>query len=235
LKYAKHRIDKLEKLNTTLMERTKRMESDMMTQYQRQLLDAKNTIQHLELEKKMAVMQYEHSMKVIQQYQSSVEEMQLEIQLLTIAKQKAIDRADLHETSIKSYDDTMNQMKQLQQQMNALEEWAIASNEAKTLAQERVRTLEQQIQQYTIHNINRSDSLGTNSVDVNPMVPSSQDQNQEKNYHHYNGRIILSKHGSLVVGAGDIGYKLLELQENIVKTILLSERVILRWKFDLGK
>ena len=77
------------------------------------------------------------------------------------------------------------------------------------------------------------------TIDVNAMSTPSQLQqdpnsNVEKNYHQYNGRVVLSKHGSLVVGAGDIGYKLLQLHEDIVKTILLSERVILRWKFDLG-
>lgn len=53
---------------------------------------------------------------------------------------------------MKLYNNHLNKINELKQQMNASHEWAITSNETKTLAQERIRILEQQIPKRSVRN-----------------------------------------------------------------------------------
>jgi hypothetical protein len=97
----------------------------------------------------------------------------------------------------------------LQDKNKALTEWATAANQAKTLAQERVRLLEAKLN----HGKSSSDGGGGG------------DQAQE--------RVLCTQKGSFVVGAGATESRTLTLDHDMAKTVRFSERVVLRWSFDL--
>jgi hypothetical protein len=88
------------------------------------------------------------------------------------------------------------QVQQLQSQVQALQEWALASAEAKSLAMEHVAMLEQRLHKHD---------------DDNDDVDGSE-------------RVMWSKTNSLVIGAGDVGFVVLEESD--------GEHAVLRWKFD---
>jgi hypothetical protein len=83
------------------------------------------------------------------------------------------------------------QVQQLQSQVSALQEWALASAKAKSLAMEHVRMLENRLREH-------------DGVDGSETV-------------------LWSKTSSLVVGAADVGFVVLEEKD---------EHAVLRWQFD---
>jgi hypothetical protein len=170
-------------------------------------------VSHLQLEKRMAVMEAEHATRAMQEKAASLAEMQLEIDLVTKASHQANVRASQGEVLIKHVKTDKKHVQELEVKVQALQEWALASSEAKTLAQERVRLLEAQMRAMQQHS---SSSLSTLDDD-----------------HSSQERILWSGNGSLVVGAGDVGVRVVALDAEHVSQVRLSDRVILRWQFDL--
>jgi hypothetical protein len=132
--------------------------------------------------------------------------MQLEIDLVTRASVSASVRAAQGESLVKSKLREEAELAQLRSQVQALQEWACASAEAKSLATEHVRVLERQLSLYK--------------------------QQQEDSTS--NERVLWNKHGSLVVGAGDVGSKVFELDQEEAATLSKDEHMVLRWKFDVA-
>jgi hypothetical protein len=213
LNESKQRIEKLESLNAALLHRSSQLEGEAKER-KRERDDLSSKVSRLELEKRMAVMEAEHATREMEEKAASLKEMQMEIDLVTKASVKANTRAHHGEEIIKSVKTDKQHVQQLEAKVQALQEWALASSEAKNLAQERVRILEGQL---------RALQGGTAAL----RTAESGDELLAS------GRILLSKSGSLVVGAGDSGVRVLTLPQDVVRTVRLSERVILRWQFDL--
>lgn len=208
LNESKQRIEKLENLNAALLHRSSLLEAEARERkHERDELASK--ISRLDLEKRMAVMEAEQATKALQQKSASLEEMQLEIDLLTKASVNANARAAQGEELIKTAKTDREHVQELEAKVQALQEWALASSEAKNLAQERVRLLENQL---------RTLQQGSS------MISDVSDDSE---------RILFAKHGSLVVGAGDVGVRVITLTNDQARTVKQSERVLLRWKFDL--
>ena len=202
LQESKNRIEKLESLNSALLHRSSQLESEVKDR-RRERDELQSRVTHLELEKRMAVMEAEHATKAMEEKSASLAEMQMEIDLVSKASVKAQRRAAKDEELIKSVKTDQKHVQQLESQVQALQEWATAAAESKTLAQERVRLLEAQV---------RSLQEGGTAGDAGRQ------------------KVLWEKKGSFVVGAGDIGVRVFECDSNLAN---LSQRVILRWQFDL--
>jgi len=203
---SKQRIEKLENLNNALMHRSSQLESDAKER-KHERDELANKISRLELEKRMAVMEAEHANKAMEEKAASLAEMQMEIELVTKASVNANARAAHGEELAKTVKTDKQHVQQLEAQVHALQEWARAAAEAKTLAQERVRLLENQLR---------------------AMM-----QTGERNKGDLHERVLWTKTGSLVVGAGDVAVRVIPFGDEYVAQVKLSDRVVLRWKFDL--
>lgn len=208
----KQRIEKLESLNGALVNRSARLESEVLER-NRERDELLTKLSHMELEKRMAVLEAEQATKAMHDTEVSLKEMQMEIDLVTKASVTANVRAAHGEQLIKAVKTDKQHVQKLEAKVQALQEWALASSEAKTLAQERIRLLEAQLQSQQLK--------GSGSA-----APSGQQASTSE-------RILFSKGASLVVGAGDVAVKVLSLSEEQCRTVRLSERVVLRWQFDL--
>jgi hypothetical protein len=209
---SKQRIEKLEQLNHALLHRSSQLEVDAQER-QRERDDLTNKIAHLELEKRMAVMEAEHASKTLQEKAASLAEMQMEMELVTQASVKSHARASRETEWLKSVRTDQHYVHQLETQVQALQEWALAAAEAKTCAQERVQLLEAQLR-------------GLQQSVLSAAASSSNSDTNE--------RVLWSLQGSMVVGAADVGMRVVEWDLPASEPPLShSERVVLRWKFDL--
>lgn len=206
---SRQRIEKLENLNAALLHRSSQLEKEAKDrQHERDAMISK--VSRLELEKRMAVMEAEHATKAMEEKASSLAEMQMEIDLVTKASHKANSRAAQGEAIIKNVKTDRQHVQKLESQVQALQEWALASGEQKNLAQERVRILEKQLQALQ----------SQQGAKLSRTADSSE-------------RILFLKHGSFVVGAGDVGTRVFAITDEEKESVKLSERILLRWKFDL--
>ena len=89
---AKSRIEKLETLNSTLMSRSTQLDNTNKN-LQKERDDALQQNDRLQMELRMAKMEADHAMRAMQDKQASLEEMQMEIDLVTRASAKANTRA----------------------------------------------------------------------------------------------------------------------------------------------
>jgi hypothetical protein len=199
------RIERLEHLNSALLHRSSQMELQTKElQHERDVSLQK--VDRLSLELRMAQMEADQATRAMQDKMQSLQEMQLEIDLVTKASMDANVRAVKGEEAAKSVQTDREMVKQLQAQVQALQEWALASAEAKRLCQERVRILESKLK-----------ALDTSGVGVKSTSGE---------------RSLFVKSNSLVVGAGDTGFVIFDLAEHAQK-LRPGERVMLRWKFDI--
>lgn len=201
LEECRARIAKLESINSGLVHRNNQLESDVKER-RKERDDAKQKLSHTELELRMAKMEAEHATRQMHEKAASLEEMQMEIDLVTKASMKANVRASQGEAIARSFKTDKEYIQQLEAQVQALKEWALASAESKRLATERVALLERKL------------------------------KNQADSEHSMNGegegRNVYTKKGSLVIGAGEIGFYIVELDEQYSS----GSCPVLRWKFD---
>ena len=179
LSEARSRIESLECLYRTLKQNSQMMEAEAKSNKQENET-LKHSIKTLQLELKMAQMESDHANRQLEHSERSLKEMQLEIDLVTKASMNNVK----HHATEKH---NSREVQQLQSQVQALQEWASASAEAKSLAMEHVRLLEKRLY----------------------------GEDEEKD-------ILWSKSSSLVIGAGEVGFVVLENEGDAV----------LRWKFD---
>ena len=200
---ARSRIDKLESLNSTLMARANQLEASVKN-LQKEKDEARQFTSRLQMELRMAQMEAEQATRAMQDKAASLEEMQLEIELVTKANAKANVRAAKGEEVANSVKTDRQRIQQLESTVQALQEWALASAEAKRLAQERCKILENKLKQYQGRPIEGNDSE----------------------------RVLFKKNASLVIGAGDQGIAVLELGQHAENVD--TRFVVLRWKFDFS-
>lgn len=206
LSESQTRMERLENINTSLVHRSSLLEQESK-KLQQERDAAVLKVDRLSLELRMSNFEAEKATRAMQDKLQSLQEMQLEIDLVTKASMDANVRATKGEEAAKSVQTDREQVKQLQAQVQALQEWALASAESKRLCQERVRILENKVKTYE---------------DIKD--PTGKAISGEK--------MILRKASSLVIGAGDIGYVLLDLKE-CADQLKQGDRVLLRWKFDI--
>ena len=200
------RLERLENLNSALLHRSSQLEQqNKMLQSERDA--AGQQIDRLTLELRMAHMEADHATRAMQDKIQSLQEMQLEIDLVTKASMSANVRASKVEEVARSVQTDREQVKELQAQVQALQEWALASAEAKRLYQERVRILEEKLKAFEHRDA------------ITPLSTSGE-------------RLLFSKSSSLVIGAGDVGFVMIELNE-YAQQLKSNERVLLRWRFDI--
>jgi len=199
------RVERLESLNAALLHRSSQMESQSK-ELQREKETAQQHLARLQLELRMAKMEADNATRAVQDKIQSLQEMQLEIDLVTKASMDANVRAKQGEEAARSVQTDREKVQQLQAQVQALQEWALASAEAKRLSQERVRFLEMKLK-----------ALEQNDGDK--PGPSGE-------------RVLTSKASSLVVGAGDVKPAVIELGEH-AHSLQEHERIVLRWRFDI--
>lgn len=200
---AKARLDKLDSLNSTLLSRSKQLEGTAKT-LQTERDAARDQTSRLQMELRMAQLEAEHATRAMQDKAASLEEMQLEIDLVTKANVKASARAVKGEEAANNLKSDRQRVHQLESQVQALQEWALASAEAKRLMQERCKILEMKLRQ----------SQGR---------PIEEDSSEKH---------LFKKSGSMVIGAGDKGTAIIELGHHGAQVD--TRFVVMRWKFDFS-
>eukprot|EP00934_Nitzschia_sp_Nitz4_P005511 Nitzschia sp. Nitz4//scaffold4_size323378//6379//7881//NITZ4_000604-RA/size323378-snap-gene-0.397-mRNA-1//1//CDS//3329553231//5501//frame0 len=200
---AKARIEKLETLNSTMMSRATHLETTTKT-LEKERDQARQAMERMQMELRMAKMEAEHATRAMQDKAASLEEMQMEIDLVTKASAKANTRAAKGEEIANSHKSDKHRIHELEAQVQALQEWALASAESKRLAQERCSILETKLKQ----------------TSGRPAEGNTGE------------RVLFSKDGSLVVGAGDKGSAIIGLGQHASEVD--ARFVILRWKFDFS-
>lgn len=200
---AKSRIEKLETLNSAMMSRSTQLEESAKT-LQSDRDDARNLNKRLEMELRMAKLEADQAQRAMMDKVASLEEMQIEIDLVTKASTKASARAAKGEEAANSLKTEKNHIQQLESQVHALKEWALASAEAKQLMHERCKILEGKLKAQQGRSSFRDSS------------------NAEK--------LLFTRKGSMVIGAGDKNHIIIALEEHAATVD--SRFVILRWKFD---
>jgi DNA repair exonuclease SbcCD ATPase subunit len=200
---ARTRIEKLEKLNSAMMSRSTQLESTTRTlEAEREKAGQAND--RIQMELKMAKMEAEHATRAMQDKSASLDEMQMEIDLVLKASAKANSRAAAGEEAASSLKTDKQRAQQLEGQVQALQEWALASAESKRLVQERCRILENKLKQI--------------------QGRSSEEDDAEN--------ILFKMSRSIVIGAGDVGKTFVELGEHAMTVD--ARFVVLRWKFDFS-
>lgn len=208
----KTRIDKLERLNSTLVHRNAQIETELKVS-KRSIDELFSKLSRMELEKRMADMEAEAATKQSQEKSALLLEMQMEIDMVTKSAQKSAVKAAAGEEMLKTVKSDKEHIQQLEAKAQALQEWALASNHAKSLAQDRVRLLEKQVKQL---------QHGGDAIDDKPSRETVQE------------RTLSQTKGSLVIGAGDVGVRVFSLDVDLLKNVnQFTERVVLRWTFDL--
>lgn len=246
---SKQRIEKLEQLNAARVQRARQLEGDL-EHAQRSMTELRHNVSRLELEKRMAVMEAEQAVRAMREKGASLAEMQMEIEMVTKSAQKAAVRAAVGEEMIKTVKVDKLHAQHLEEKVQVLHEWALACNQAKTLAQERARLLDTQLRRYHRQQQQQQhppngglDGIMSGEADggllaLPPQSSSSYDDDDNVNNNNEE-RILDSVKASLVIGAGDVGVHVFALEPDLVDADLVdavnsaTERIVLRWTFDL--
>jgi hypothetical protein len=200
---AKIRIEKLETLNSAMMSSSTQLEKGTKV-LQSERDDARNMTKRLQMELRMAKLEGDQAQRAMMDKVASLEEMQIEIDLVTKANTKASLRAAKGEEAANSLKTEKHHIQDLESQVQALKEWALASAEAKQLMKERCRILETKLK-----------------VQQGRHLQDSSDNSEN---------LLFTKTGSMVIGAGDVRSLVISLGEHA--SSVDSRFVILRWKFD---
>lgn len=169
---------------------------------------------NLQLELKMAKMETENATRSMKEKLASLAEMQMEIDLVTKSAMDANARAAEGMEVAENAKSDKFKIEELRAKVSALQEWAIASSEAKEAVMEENRILEKKLAEHEKAN------------EIEDVEDSSSNSGKKKTAE----RLLWSNVSSLVIGAGTSQSKIFELGENKVMDF---ETVILRWKFDI--
>jgi hypothetical protein len=204
LEECRNRLQKLESLNSALVHRASQLEAE--TREQKKTKDeAMSKLAHMDLELRMSRMETAHAQRAAEEKAASLQEMQMEIDLVTKASVKANALAAQGKEVAKASKTDRQHVMQLEAQVQALKEWALASGEAKRLALERVSMLEKKLQHQGV------DLDSSFHDDASGHVA-----------------VVFTKTGSLVIGAGDLREIVVTPEEQFKPGVGL----VLIWKFD---
>jgi hypothetical protein len=245
LEESKAQCQKLESLNTNLLNRANRLDK----------LHEEMANQREEMERNMALLtaelrstkaELDHTLLQQKEYVAKSAEMQMEIDFLTKASLQSNQqlvrvleqqqRTQHHHsltTNALSSESVKQQQKEMEAKVTALTEWALASAEAKQLAVEHAKHLEHkvhelmdQLEQQRRHLHLEDTSLHTTSTcgkeDYAQGLLAELSSKERK---------LWSEHSSMVIGAGLEGSYLLEYRTDA--PLHEGELILVRWKFDI--
>ena len=170
---------------------------------------------NLQLENRMAKMETENATRAMKEKTASLAEMQMEIDLVTRSALDANARAAEGMEVAENAKTDKAQVEELKAKVSALQEWAVASAAAKEAIVEENKMLEKKLREY------ETDDEET----VTKREATSPNGNSTRAERH-----LWTKTSSLVIGAGAVQFREIELGNNQVMDF---ETVILRWKFDI--
>jgi len=256
LNESKSRIAQLESLNSSFQSRYNNLEQMHRASLNEQT-SAKNAMTNLQLELRMSRMETEHALRSLREKEAIVDEMQLEINLVTQSAVEANKRAAEGMEVVEMARSDREYVDGLEAKVVALQEWALASTESKRLTAERCRGLETRVNELegAVKELSSQQQDGLFSFpDEGPTADEALSGAQQHKYKRVDSsgalslasvnslggmgpssanpeRKLWTRSSSLVVGAGMVGLALLELSPDT--HIEPYETVILRWKFDL--
>jgi len=256
LNESKSRIAQLESLNSSFQSRYNNLEQMHRASLNEQT-SAKNAMTNLQLELRMSRMETEHALRGLREKEAIVDEMQLEINLVTQSAVEANKRAAEGMEVVEMAKSDREYVDGLEAKVVALQEWALASTESKRLTAERCRGLETRVNELegAVKELTSQQQDGLLSFpDEGPTADEALSGAQQHKYKRVDSsgalslasvnslggmgpssanpeRKLWTRSSSLVVGAGMVGLALLELSPDT--HIEPYETVILRWKFDL--
>jgi hypothetical protein len=205
---AKTRIEKLETLNGALMSRSSQLEHSHAA-LKKERDDANDATSRLQMQLRMAQLEADQAQRAMMDKVASLEEMQLEIDCLAKVSFQNSKKAQKGEEAATAQKNDKQKIAQLEGQVQALKEWAMASSEAKQLMQERCRILETKLKQ---------------QQQQQNILPTKDDPTDGE-------RVLFQSKGSMVIGAGDTGHTVVKLGDHAMTVD--ARFCILRWKFDL--
>jgi hypothetical protein len=162
----------------------------------------------------------------------------MEIDLVTRSAMDANVRAAEGMQVAKSIKSDKAQVEELKAKVAALQEWAVASAEAKEAILEENKLLENRLNQLESGGgnscVNGSKNTNNNQLEISTesmkTITLRSDNISPSSKGKISERKLWTKTSSLVVGAGMAECRVVELGENQVMDF---ETVILRWKFDI--
>lgn len=231
---AKSRIERLESLNSALLHRASKLErSNEKLADERD--DAVSRMTNLQLELRMAKMETENASRAAREKDSSLAEMQMEIDLVTKSAMDANVRAAEGMAAAETVSADKAYVDELEAKVSALQEWALASAESKSIVQERCKVLEAKLRDLT----ETADEDGEGGCGGKGLLSMDDSQRGSAEGATAGGgggagpppeRRLWTKQANLVVGAGMVGGRTVDLGPVQVHA---NESVVLRWKFDL--
>mmetsp|Transcript_31755 Transcript_31755/g.47859 ORF Transcript_31755/g.47859 Transcript_31755/m.47859 type:complete len:634 (+) Transcript_31755:72-1973(+) len=245
---AKSRITHLETLNTSLHTSYTHLEQthkSLITNHSH----LKNTLTNTQLELRMSKMETDHAQRTLREKEAMVNEMQLEINLVTQSAVEANKRAAEGYEVAQSVRMDKEYVDGLEAKVVALQDWALASTESKQLTMERCRGLEGRVGELEgMVELLKRTSGGSgggegmisleDGMNINDLIPLKKvggaTGSSASSLASTQGgeRILWTKSSSLVVGAGMVGHSFIELGSVQIESY---ETVTLRWKFDLTR
>ena len=253
---AKSRITHLETLNTSLHTSYTHLEQTHKSLHTNHS-HLKNTLTNTQLELRMSKMETDHAQRTLREKEAMVNEMQLEINLVTQSAVEANKRAAEGYEVAQSVRMDKEYVDGLEAKVVALQDWALASTESKQLTMERCRGLEGRVGELEsmVELLKRTSGGGGNGgvgenvgegmisledgmMNINDLIPLKKvggaTGSSASSLASTQGgeRILWTKSSSLVVGAGMVGHSFIELGSVQIESY---ETVTLRWKFDLTR
>ena len=202
-------------------------------------------------------METEHAQRTLREKEAMVNEMQLEINLVTQSAVEANKRAAEGYEVAQSVKMDREYVDGLEAKVVALQDWALASTESKQLTSERCRGLEGRVKELqSMVELLQRNSISSgggggggdgmisleDGMNMNDLIPlkkvgaatatGSSASSLASGTTHGGERILWTKSSSLVVGAGMVGQSYIELGSVQIESY---ETVLLRWKFDLTR
>lgn len=245
---SKNRINHLESLNSALLSRASKLETE--TESQNTLiasLQSKNN--NLQLELRMAKLETANAQRKMKEKAIALSEMQMEIDLVTKASVQANARASESLEVVKHIQTDKRHVDELEAKVDALQEWALASAEAKRLTVERAKELENKL--ILFHEMLELEGEGDSTNAATAAASSSNAAagggtaaaglSHKKDLigitkiggdgaTSTEGRKLWTRASSKVVGAGMEARYIVPLGDcNLAQ----NEMVVLKWKFDI--
>ena len=221
-KHATH----LESVNAALVKRAAKLEQTNESQ-SNQISTLQSQKQNIQLELRLSKKENSQIQNTMKEKLLALEEMQMEIDLVTKASVSANARASESMEVVQKIQTSQKYVDELEAKVDALQEWALASAEAKRLTVERAKELEKKLMLYH----EAMDGDGVPDVAAGQIGSLSQKMSIGKNVGSSSeGRKLWTKSSSKVVGAG-----MEELFVVLLGDCVLSnnEMVVLKWQFDI--
>jgi hypothetical protein len=209
---TKARLETLENMNAAILKRSSQLEKEN-EELKKQNASESLKMNNLQLELRMARMETDEALRNSNEKTTALREMQLEIDLVTKSAMEANARAAEGLKVTKNLKSDRLRVEELEAKVLALEEWARASSEAKSVILEQNKALERKLSDLQRQVDGRTRS---NSVSLDDKA--------------HNERHLWTKTSSLVIGAGALALRHIELGDN---QVMEFETVILKWKFDI--